>query len=337
MNPYKDVLTSSLYKFMQGSKGMSTPDLVVKSNRLNTAIQNLSLSEIRLIQLAIIDARENNRGLSEDKPLRIEALRYAEAFNVTRQTAYEIILSAEKTLFERRFSFINEKDRVVKSRWVQRVEYIDQESAIEVIFTHDVVNEITRLDGAVDFFTKYLLKQTSSMTSMYSVRLYELLVQWKEAKKTPIFELDTFRNQLGIEVNEYKVMSDFKKRVLLLALKEINEKSDLKISYEQVKKGRKITGFKFKVLLKDKPKNSESKGISRDINTADMFTITGLSDGQLGRIARNPIFMADYNHFVSSTSPAGQTLQGWEFEMINRLKKDPSQFKKRPLREYLEY
>lgn len=316
---------------------MSITDLVVKSNRLNTAIQNLSLSEIRLIQLAIIDARENNRGLSEDKPLRIEASRYAEAFNVTRQTAYEIILSAEKTLFERRFSFINEKDRVVKSRWVQRVEYIDQESAIEVIFTHDVVNEITRLDGAVDFFTKYLLKQTSSMNSMYSVRLYELLVQWKEAKKTPTFELETFRYQLGIEVNEYKTMSDFKKRVLLLALKEINEKSDLKISYEQVKKGKKITGFKFKVLPKDKPKNGEPKGISRDSNTADMFAVDGLNDNQLGRIARNPSFINDYNHMVSSTSPAGQTAQGWEFEMINRLKKDPSQFKKRPIRDYLEY
>ena len=32
-------------------------ELVVKSNRLNTAIQNLSLAEIRLIQLAIIDSR----------------------------------------------------------------------------------------------------------------------------------------------------------------------------------------------------------------------------------------------------------------------------------------
>lgn len=235
---------------------MSKSDLVVKSNRLNTAIQNLSLSEIRLIQLAIIDARQHNRGLSADKPLRIDAKRYADAFDVSRQTAYEVILNAEKNLFERRFSFINDRDRLVKSRWVQRVEYIEDESAIEVIFTHDVVNEITRLDGAVDFFTKYLLKQTSSMTSMYSVRLYELLVQWKEAKRTPIFEIDTFRDQLGIGVNEYKRMGDFKKRVLDLALKEINDKSDLISSYEQHKKGSSISGFSFSIKVKqtEKPK-----------------------------------------------------------------------------------
>ena len=59
--------------------------LVVKTNRLNTVIQSLSLAEIRLIQVGIIDSRDKNQGLSADKPLRIESSRYAEAFGVTRQ------------------------------------------------------------------------------------------------------------------------------------------------------------------------------------------------------------------------------------------------------------
>lgn len=67
------------------------------------------------------------------------------------------------------------------------------------------------------------------------------------------------------------------------------------------------------------------------------FTIEGLNDKQLGRIVRNPAFMAEYNHLVTPTSPAGQSQQGWDFEMVNRLKKDASEFKKRPIREYLEY
>ena len=308
-------------------------DVVVKSNRLNVATQNLSLSEVRIMQLAIIDARETGTGLSTDKPLVISSTRYAEAFNVTRQTAYEAILDAEKNLFERRFSFLDTDDRMVKSRWVQRVKYLDDESSIEVILTYDVVNEITRIDGYEQFFTKYLLAQTASMKSAYSVRLYELLVQWKTAKKTPLLQLDCFREQLGVDDTEYKLMSDFKKRVLNVAVDEINEKTDLKVSYEQVKKGRTITGFKFKILTKD----TKQDDIGRDVDTADMFTVEGLNDNQLGRIARNPSFIADYNHLVSSTSPAGQNANEWEFEMINRLKKDPSQFKKRPIRDYLEY
>ena len=315
----------------------SKSDLVVKSNRLNMAIQNLSLSEVRILQLAIVDARETGNGLSLDKPLSISALRYAKAFGVARQTAHEAILSAEKNLFDRRFSFLDTDDKLVKSRWVQRVKYLDDEASIEVILTYDVVNEITRIDGYENFFTQYLLEQTAKMQSTYSVRLYELLVQWKSAKKTPLLQLDCFRQQLGVGVDEYKLMSNFKKRVLDLAVKEINETSDLTVSYEQEKRGKRIVGFKFKVLSKNKPKDIKKKENARDIDTADMFTVGDLNDNQLGRIARNPQFITDYNHMVSPTSAAGQSDSGWEFEMINRLKKDASQFKKRPIRDYLEY
>ena len=230
--------------------------MVVKSNRLNSAIQNLTLSEIRIIQLAIIDARETNTGLSTDKPLRIEAKRYSEAFNVSKQTAFEAILTAEDTLFSRRFSFINDKGLPVKSRWIQEVTYMKGEGAIEVAFTKAVVEGISRIHGAENFFTEYLLKQTSTMKSGYSVRLYELLIQWRAAVKTPVFELQQFRQQLGIEDTEYKNMCDFKKGVLNLALNEINKKSDIKVVMKQHKKGRNISGFSFTVKTKEavKPK-----------------------------------------------------------------------------------
>lgn len=315
---------------------MSKGNLVVKTNQLNSALQNLSLPEIRIVQLAIVDARETNTGLSTDKPLRIDALRYAEMFETTRQNGYKRMKEAEETLFNRRFSYIDDKGKVIKSRWIQQVRYLDDEGAIELVFTLAVVNGISRIDGAEDFFTSYLLEQTASMDSIYSVRLYELLVQWKAAKQTPMFALEKFRDQLGVGIEEYKAMNDFKKRVLLVAIDEINKKSDIKISYEQVKKGRKIVGFTFTVHEKTKAK-SDVVSKERDANTADMFTVEGLNDKQLGRIARNPSFVADYNHLVSSTSPAGQDPNAWEFEMVNRLKKDPSQFKKRPIRDYLEY
>ena len=314
---------------------MAKSNLVVKTHHLNTVLQNLKLAEIRIVQLAVVDARETGKGLTAETPLRIDALRYAEVFDTTRQNGYLMMKEAEDTLFNRRFSYIDDEGKLVKSRWLSQVRYLDDEGAIEVVFTPAVVQGITRIDGAEEFFTKYLLEQTATMTSNYSVRLYELLVQWKQAKKTPMFELQKFRGQLGVEDDEYKAMSNFKIRVLDLAVEEINEKSDLNINYTQKKKGRKIIGFTFTVH--EKPKAKVDVVSERDASTADMFTVDGLNDKQLGRIARNPAFMAEYNHLVSPTSPAGQSQQGWEFEMINRLKKDPAQFNKRPIREYLEY
>lgn len=308
-------------------------DMVVKTNRLNMAIQNLSLIEVRIIQLAIIDARETETGLSTDKPLVITASRYAEAFDVSRQTARQAILDAEQTLFERRFTFIDDTDgNPVKSRWLQRVKYLNDQAAIELCFTYDVVTEITRIDGIERYFTQYLLQQTSQLKSAYSVRLYELLVQWKEAKRTRVFEINTFREQLGLGVNEYQIMGNFKLRVLDMAVNEINEKTDLKVSYEQKKQGRKITGFQFKVLVKAKPIKDKESSLEGKIH---IHTVEGLSDKQLARIARNKRFIADYNDLVSSTSPAGQDLNAWEVEMVSRLKQNPSQFNKSPIRDYL--
>ncbi|MGS5104051.1 hypothetical protein ACVD2D_24840, partial [Escherichia coli] len=153
----------------------------------------------------------------------------------------------------------------------------------------------------------------------------------------PKFELQNFRKQLGVEISQYKTMSNFKKFVLDFAVKQINLHTDITVKYDQHKEGRSIVGFTFKFKAKPKPKLKKAIESRRDGDTADMFTIDGLNDKQLGRIARNPQFMTDYNHMVSPTSPAGQNKEDWEFEMVNRLKKDATQFKNRPIKEYLDY
>jgi plasmid replication initiation protein len=240
-------------------------DLVVKTNRLNQAFQVLSLAEFHLVQLAIVDARDTGTGLTTDTPLRIDALRYADVFGTTRQNAYMRMKEAEDTLFNRRFSFFDEDGKLVKSRWISQVKYLDNEGAIEIVFTPAVVQGISRINGVKEFFTQYLLSQTSQLKSIYSSRLYELLIQWRSTGTTPIINLEDFRAQLGVEDNQYRLMSDFKKRVLDLAVNDINDKTDIKTTYQQHKKGRSISGFSFsfkkkktKVSPIEKPELSEN-------------------------------------------------------------------------------
>ena len=309
-------------------------NLVVKTNQLNMALQALSKVEVRMIQLAIVDARETNTGLDTNTPLRLDAMRYAEIFGGTRQNAYDAMKRAEDTLFNRRFTYIADDGKPVKSRWLQQVRYLDGEGVIELAFTMAVVNGISRIDGLEDFFTSYLLEQTTNLNSVYSVRLYELLVQWKVAKKTPIFELEKFRAQMGIGVNEYKAMSNFKIRVLDSAVEEINESTDLKVKYENVKKGRKIIGFKFTVHEKLKSK-TEQVAKFRDADNGDMFTIDGLSDKQLWRISRHKEFISIYSSLAKGD--AGKNWTAYSDFIVGEIKKDASKFsKKRPIREYLD-
>ena len=274
-------------------------DLVVKTNRLNQAFQVLTLAELHIVQLAIVDARETGTGLSTDTPLRIDAKRYAEVFNTTRQNAYQRMKEAEDTLFNRRFSFYDEDGKLVKSRWIQQVRYIDDEGAIELVFTLAVVQGISRIDGVKEFFTQYLLSQTAQLNSVYSARLYELLIQWGSTGKVPIIDLGDFREQLGIGVNEYQRMHHFKARVLEPAIKEINEKTDIKAEYEQHKKGRIISGFSFKFKKKSQPKPEKTLDLKRDPNTPDFFV--QMTDAQRHLFANKMSEMPEMSKYSQGT------------------------------------
>lgn len=304
---------------------MSKSDLVVKTNQLNSAVQNLSLPELRIIQLAIVDARETGKGLDTKTPLRIDALRYAQAFDTTRQNAYILMKQSEETLFNRRFTYFDREKKPIKSRWLQDVRYLDDEGAIEVCFTRLVVDCITRLDGAEQFFTQYMLSQTANLNSVYSVRLYELLIQWKTAGKTPIFELSLFRGQMGLEDSEYRDMSNFKKRVLDLAVNEINEKTDLTVSYVQEKKGRLIHGFKFTVKQKQPQKSPKTaQNDVKDVNTVDMFY--NLTEKQISVFSRKLAELPE----LGSNAPIGASVEQFAKIIADDLRTQKQQAKYKP-------
>lgn len=231
-------------------------DLVVKSNKLVQALQSLTLSEARLIQLAIIDARETGKGLTTEHPLELNATRYAKAFKTSLDAAYLCLSEAEETLFKRQFTIENDDGSVTKSRWIQDANYKKGEGRILLTLTRVLIEQVTKIDGFETYFTSYYLEQTANFKSIYAVRLYELLKQWKSIGQTPIYKIDKFREQLGIGINEYPRVEAFKRRILETGIEQINTFSDIKVEYQQHKKGRSIIGFSFIFKHKEASKNN---------------------------------------------------------------------------------
>ena len=242
-------------------------ELVVKDNALINASYNLDLVEQRLILLAIVEARESGKGINANDPLEVHAEGYINQFGVHRNTAYQALKDACNDLFARQFSSqkINERGNIEKyrSRWVREIGYVDNEAVVKLIFAPAIVPLITRLE---EHFTKYELQQVSNLSSAYAVRLYELLIAWRSTGSTPVIELSDFRQRIGVLDTEYKRMERFKTSVLELAIKQINEHTDITVKYEQHKKGRSISGFSF--TFKQKKKDNPS--IERDPNTLDL-------------------------------------------------------------------
>ena len=238
-------------------------ELIVKDNALMNASYNLDLVEQRLILLAILEARESGKGINANDPLIVHAESYINQFGVHRTTAYQALKDACKDLFARQFSYQEKRERGranITSRWVSQIAYIDETATVEIIFAPAVVPLITRLEKQ---FTQYDIEQISGLSSAYAVRMYELLICWRSTGKTPVIELGEFRKRIGVLDTEYTRTDNLKMRVIELALKQINDHTDITATYEQHKKGRTITGFSFKFKQKRKteletPKNSNS-------------------------------------------------------------------------------
>jgi len=299
--------------------------LVVKDNALINASYNLELTEQRLVMLAIINARELGQGITADSKLEIHASDYAKLFNVSPDASYKALKEAVNNLFNRQFSYTAEykktgKVGIVRSRWVSRIFYVDDLALLEITFAPDVVPLITRLE---EHFTKYEAKQVAHLTSKYATRLYELLIAWREVGKTPIFELQQLRKNLGVEDDEYQRMHHFKSRVLDSAINQINEHTDIKATYEQHKQGRTITGFSFKFKQKQQPK-VETK---RDPNTPDLFV--KMTDAQRHLFANKMSEMPEMGKYSQGT----ESFQQFAIRIADMLL-EPEKF--RELYPYLE-
>ena len=277
--------------------------LVVKDNALINASYNLELTEQRLIMLAIMNARESGHGITADSKLEIHASDYAKLFNVSIDASYKALREAVNNLFNRQFSYTAEYKRtgkigIVRSRWVSRIFYVDDLALLEITFAPDVVPLITRLE---EHFTSYQAKQVAHLTSKYATRLYELLISWREVGKVPQIEIGEFRNRLGLLDDEYTAMHNFKKRVLEPSIQQINEHTDITVTYEQHKKGRVISGFSFKLKQKQQAKKVET---NRDPDTADLFTkMTDAQRHLFGhKLAHDERVQSDYSKLVGTGS-----------------------------------
>lgn len=228
------------------------PAMVVKQNSLVQATYQLDLITQKLILLAIVEARETGEGLSSDSLIYIHASKYAELFNVSLKDAYSLLKKAASDLFEKELTISGDgintpKDATFRIRWADKIGYSDSEGMLYIRFSQEIVGYITKL---TEQYTAYRLEDIVSLDSKYALRLYELLVQWRNAEKIPVFEIQKLREQLGTQIGSYPDMRDFKSNVLDLAIRKINTDTDIKATYTAEKVGRKIIGFSFDIINK---------------------------------------------------------------------------------------
>ena len=300
---------------------------VVMQNKIMQTFHQMTLDEKRLLILASPTARMIDA--SEKDAIEVTAEQFANECGIKVSSAYKQLEVASKNLLNRSFSYINERGKRVGVTWVIRAVYED--GYISVCFPDEVLIMLKAFDAS-NPFTKYKKENVLLLKGEYSIDLYHIAKKY-EGMTTFQMTIEDYKLELGLP-KSYNRINNLKARALEPAIDEINEKTDIKVSCTQEKKGTTIVGFKFVVREKSKPKTGQVAE-SRDVNNGDLFTIDGLSDKQLWRISRHKEFISTYSGLAKGD--AGKSWSAYSDFIVGEIKKDASKFsKKRPIREYLD-
>ncbi len=110
--------------------------------------------------------------------------------------------------------------------------------------------QIHRTISRPELYAALDLSIIKGLVSKYSIALYELLKDYKNIGKLTI-DTDDFRALIGAK-ESYKDFHMLKKRVLEVAVEELNSKTDIKVSYNLHTSGsRKITEIEFLIGINE--------------------------------------------------------------------------------------
>lgn len=248
--------------------------LVVKHNNLIEAKTQLSEIENKVVSLAVVltrlHAKSPDRDIRIDSTIRIYASDYMKTYSTPLATAYTAINDAMDSLFDRYFTMQSKDGIPTEYRWIQSKGKGEgkgprlNDGFVEFTFSEKAIELITGLENGN--YTSYGIERISRLKGNYSGRIYELIIKYKntEADKstrqrtTKIFELELFRELLGIADHEYRDtkkpgatrMDNFKKKVIDTSVETINAESDIIATAIYHRTGRSITGISFSFEFK---------------------------------------------------------------------------------------
>ena len=239
-------------------------------NRVTECFKSMSVDEKRILIMASPVAR--NIDATEQDSILISAQQFADECGIKVNSAYKQIEIASKKLVDRSFSYTNEKGKKVYSNWVIDATYED--AGVSLRFTSVVLMMLKILDK-YNPYTRYKKDVVLKLKKDYSIDFYHLA---KKSEKLGNFELtiDSMFIEFGLP-ESYRDLRNLKRRVLKDPIDEINKHTDIDLTYEPIKKGRSVVGFKFTVREKTKHKTITVQG--RDKDTVDMFF--KMSDSQI--------------------------------------------------------
>ena len=244
----RTIFTSTpIYNMILKRGGIMRNDLVVKANDLIEARYSLNLNEQKIILYAV---SKIDRNKDKFNILQLSIKEFMELLGAS-QFRYAEIKAVVKGLMSKQLSIKTDKTDLVVN-WVSSIQYTKDTGIIELEFSEKLVPYLLQLK---EKFTRYQLKNILYLKNKYSIRIYELLKQYENIGKRT-FTIKEIKETLSIQ-DKYKDFRNLEKWVIKPSIKEINEHTDIMITYAKNKLGRSIESLTFTIESKEDKKYIE--------------------------------------------------------------------------------
>ena len=237
---------------------MNENNLIVKSNAIVEGKMKLTALEHKMIAILASEIKADDDDI---KKYEFSISEFIKLTGTQEKNAYAQIHDAAEKLIKKTITY-RKNNSTVTTSLLSSAETIDGEGMVILELSSNIKDEFLKLK---ELFTKYRLAYVLKLKGTPAIRIYELLKQYQKAGER-VLKVDEIKELLGLDKDSYRRFYDFEKNVLKAAQKEINEKTDITISYKKIKKGRRIDKIKFDIVAKffdeeDIHKNYEDEGV----------------------------------------------------------------------------
>lgn len=211
---------------------------VTKANHLVQASYRMTLQEKKLVLAALSCC--DSRGEAK-KVIKITASDFAEVTGMNLKHSHTELYKAADRLYERSIR-VTDPEQTEEFRWIQsKIKKHKGEGMVTLTWSDPILKYISQLK---EQFTSYRLGSVGRLQSVYSIRLYELLMQFNKTGDR-VIKVKDFRNLLELD-GKYPQFKDLNKWVIKPSVKELNDRSDLEIRYETISSGRRVISLSFR-------------------------------------------------------------------------------------------
>ncbi|WP_201629994.1 replication initiation protein [Psychrobacter maritimus] len=297
-------------------------NLVAKSNDLIVASYELTRNEQRLLLACIsqINSQPNASEITTQDEFVVTTEQMKALYkDSSKDNVYRDLNVVANNLFEREVKIALPDNEMLRTRFVSSVLFQPEKSQITVTFAQKILPYLTQLKKN---FTRYRLADTVELTSIYAIRLYEMVVCWQGQNRwSETVDLGEFRYMMGC-VGKYKQFGQLRESVIEKAVEQINENTayNVSVKYRKIKHTYKSVTFSF--YKKGAISLTDDKG--------------ALSLDKIRRIVRSAQFTADYNDHQLLSVEARDSNEAFWAKAEQLIAESPKEFSKRPFDEYLK-